>query len=512
LSSKLGLALAVAASAAGANSLGVVLEIPWLCWGAVVLWLWAQTLRPGAVTALFFSAVFCVSHFWWIGDAAQAYWNIPKWISWPALAVTAAFFEPQFLLYALARHRFARLPVARVAAPVALYFTVEQFWPKPLGDTWAFALFPDAVVRQSAALLGTQGLTALMLLNAEWVLAILKSSSRRMMLLSSLAVMHGALQCQGRAPRSEADTREVRVMAVQGAIEPYGQLIEREGVNALMEAVVSRYESLTRDQLNKGAVDLIVFPETMYPTTLGQLKSEAQQVFDERLLELSKVARAPLLLGTYARDDVQEYNVAALVWQNEVLDRYRKVRLFPFSEAIPFGEQLQKLGWWSGPLGWGRGDGPKLLTLPNAPYLQLQPFICYESLTPAFSNDPNASLLVNLTNDDWFHSATQAKLHLWISAFRSIEANRPQVRVTNGGLSAAIDPRGNVSDTIQVGEAQARTWVLQVPVTLEAPRLPQTLQILTVLAVFIVLGSAFVLYRRPAKAPIEVVSIPPTVA
>ncbi len=509
---KTGGALLLAAGAAGANSVGVALEMTLLCWAAVVLWLVAQTLRPGAVTSLVFTAAFCLSHFWWLGDAAHAYWHIPKWVSWLTLAATSVFFEPQFVLYALARHHFRSLPVARIAAPVALYFLVEQFWPKPLGDTWAFALFPDAVVRQGAAVVGTAGLTALMLLNAEWVLAVFNRSSKRTVLLTALVVMHGLLQCQGRVPHDMTETRSLRVLAVQGAVEPYGQIVEREGVGALMEAVVSRYETLMHAQLQKGVVDLIVFPETVYPTTLGQLKSEAQQVFDDRIFALSTLAKAPLLLGTYARDEAHEYNVAALVWQNQVINRYRKVRLFPFSEAIPFGETLQKLGLWSGSIGWGRGDGPKLFTLPTAPPLQLQPFICYESLAPQFSNDGHASVLVNLTNDDWFHSAAQAKLHLWISAFRSIEASRPQVRVTNGGISAAIDEHGNLVDEIAVGEARAQTFALQVPVNVSAPRLPQTLQMLTLLAALVFSFSAWRLKRGPAKSTEEVVSVPPPVA
>ena len=48
-------------------------------------------------------------------------------------------------------------------------------------------------------------------------------------------------------------------------------------------------------------------------------------------------------------------------------------------------------------------------------------------------------LIVALSNDSWFAETAGARLHLVVSAFRSIETRRPQLRVTNSGISAAID-------------------------------------------------------------------------
>jgi apolipoprotein N-acyltransferase len=64
-------------------------------------------------------------------------------------------------------------------------------------------------------------------------------------------------------------------------------------------------------------------------------------------------------------------------------------------------------------------------------------------------------VLVTLSNDSWFAATPGAHLHLIVSAFRSIETRRPQLRVTNSGISAIIDASGELTATTTVGERRA---------------------------------------------------------
>ena len=53
-------------------------------------------------------------------------------------------------------------------------------------------------------------------------------------------------------------------------------------------------------------------------------------------------------------------------------------------------------------------------------------------------------MIVTLSNDSWFTYWNVPQLILVISAFRSIETRRPQVRATNTGISAVIAPTGGI--------------------------------------------------------------------
>ena len=63
----------------------------------------------------------------------------------------------------------------------------------------------------------------------------------------------------------------------------------------------------------------------------------------------------------------------------------------------------------------------------------------------------------------------ETRLHLAVAAFRSIETRLPQLRVTSNGLSAFIDPAGNVVASTRMGDRA----VLAGEVPIEPP--PPTL-------------------------------------
>ena len=76
--------------------------------------------------------------------------------------------------------------------------------------------------------------------------------------------------------------------------------------------------------------------------------------------------------------------------------------------------------------------------------------ICYEDL---FGEDMVASVVgaqpatvfANATNLAWFGSAMVQDQHLQFSRMRALELQRPIVRATNTGATAAIDHRGRIT-------------------------------------------------------------------
>jgi apolipoprotein N-acyltransferase len=76
--------------------------------------------------------------------------------------------------------------------------------------------------------------------------------------------------------------------------------------------------------------------------------------------------------------------------------------------------------------------------------------ICYEDVFGAeqLHSLPEATLLVNVTNDAWFGDSLAPHQHLQIARVRAAEAGRYLLRSANTGVTAVIDPKGRVVDEI----------------------------------------------------------------
>ena len=78
--------------------------------------------------------------------------------------------------------------------------------------------------------------------------------------------------------------------------------------------------------------------------------------------------------------------------------------------------------------------------------------ICYEDVfgEEIINQLPQATMLVNVSNDAWFGRSIGPQQHLQISQMRALETGRYMLRATNTGVTAIIDERGRVLQTIEI--------------------------------------------------------------
>jgi apolipoprotein N-acyltransferase len=74
---------------------------------------------------------------------------------------------------------------------------------------------------------------------------------------------------------------------------------------------------------------------------------------------------------------------------------------------------------------------------------------------------PEASLLVNASNDAWFGDSLAPHQHLEIAQMRALEFGRPMLRSTNTGVSAFIDHRGSIIERTEQFKSQSITRTMQ---------------------------------------------------
>lgn len=446
------------------------------CLVAFVPWLLtlerAERRRDALFAGLVMSIFFVALVFPWFPETAASYAGASPSVVWPLFLLLAPVLEPQFVVFALVRLAVRRAdrpyPALRAAlAAAAAYVGVELVFPKLFFDTVGLGLHPAASLRQGAEIVGAHGLSFILLLvNEGLALSIVRAARAPKArgfahpavpaALALLAVLAGAGYGQARrAALAEANARPaISVGVVQANITSYDKLRAEKGAFETVRTILDTHFKLSDGIRHGKPLDLLVWPETVYPTTFGAPKSEAGAAFDEEIGAYVATTGVPLVFGSYESQGDDEYNAAFFLTNdaNGKVERasYRKRMLFPFTEWVPpvlDSPSLRSLMPWAGH--WKRGPGPEVVRVHSSGHDEITalPLICYDVLFPGFVAEAaakGADLIVTLSNDSWFPDGRAPRLHLVSAAFRSIETRLPQVRATNSGISAIISADGEI--------------------------------------------------------------------
>lgn len=134
---------------------------------------------------------------------------------------------------------------------------------------------------------------------------------------------------------------------------------------------------------------------------------------------------------------------------------YDKIYLLPFGEAVPAPLEGILPGF-VGNFSYGREYD--LLPVGDA---KAGVMICFESHFGALSRryaQDGADVLIEMTNDGYLGPTPVLRQHLANAVFRAVETNRPVLRVTNVGVTAYINERGQVLDPLPSYTEGTRVW------------------------------------------------------
>jgi len=213
------------------------------------------------------------------------------------------------------------------------------------------------------------------------------------------------------------------------------------------------YRDLTLEHKD---ADVIIWPETAIPDYKHRVPAYLLNMRAE--MEQSDT---DLLMGLFIKnmDSGRYYNSVINARGGE----YRKRHLVPLGEYVPFRSLIGFINRWinipmsdidSGP------DDQPLLVVAGQP---VGISICFED---AFSRDvrrdlPEATMLVNMSNDAWFDGSHESRQHHAIARMRALETGRYMLRATNTGISSVIGPQGEELEVATPFEQQ----VLRASVT-----------------------------------------------
>lgn len=189
---------------------------------------------------------------------------------------------------------------------------------------------------------------------------------------------------------------------------------------------------------------LIVLPETALPVIATQL----DQGVKDALAAHAKSNNGDLIVGMVEYNEAtEEYFNSALTYGSNPTQSYKKNHLVPFGEFIPLKQVFGWIyrDWLSIPLSdlsrGGTHQKPMQLSKQK-----IAVNICYEDVfgEEIIRQLPEATLLVNISNDAWYGKSFAAEQHMQFSQARAIETGRMMLRATNTGATAIIDPQGYV--------------------------------------------------------------------
>jgi apolipoprotein N-acyltransferase len=468
------------------------LEWSWFAWIALAPLFWL-VVRRGSALPTYLAAWLGGLVFWLLALEWVRLSDPSAWLGWAVLALIFSFWWPAFV--AVARWAVFRLRVPLIVAAPIIWVGLEFLRAYFLsGLPWyylAHTQFRLLYVIQIADFAGSLGVSFLIAtfnaLAVDLVTLPLFARVRRARHLSprqnvrlcAVTILVGSALCYGAYRVSSARFPDGPKLALLQSNVPQSHKLRGNS-----QEMLSEFVALVQDAIAQAPVpELIVWPETAYPygyiivetgvdrstlerqvrsitkkLTVDEWEKNRQLITDDLHGWVDQI-QIPMLIGSscylHRPTALEKYN-SALLFQpaRPGIDLYHKMHLVPFGEYVPF---IETLPWLAVLTPYSREKVPSLsfgqeaVSLPMGPY-RLAVSICFEDTIPhvirrffeASARGAQPDVLVNLSNDGWFHGSPELDMHLAIGVFRAVENRVPLARAVNTGLSALVDGNGEI--------------------------------------------------------------------
>lgn len=290
-------------------------------------------------------------------------------------------------------------------------------------------------------IIGINGVSALLALTAGCLLYGWQNKSWQW-LLPVLVIWSGG-QGLKTIDWTQAVGEPIKTAIMQGNVPQHIKWNPEQLVNTL-----ALYQKTTQAYWDH---DLVVWPENALPAFYHQLEN----FYLNPLQQLALKNKTDILLGLPVQDDASEQYFNSMMLLGEEQGFYYKQHLVPFGDYVPFEWLRGLIAFFSLPMS-SFAPGPLEQPLLEAAGNKVGISICYEDVfsTEVLKTLPEATLLVNATNNAWYGDSFAPHQHLQISRSRALETGRPLVRSTTNGISAFVDFKGRIhSETPQFEQA-----------------------------------------------------------
>ncbi len=445
-----------------------------LTWFALVPLLFLlrfETIKRSIFFSSIFGFVFYITNFYWLANPFIMLFgnshSIPMTILgaiigglvaivvsfYHGLSFSLAVFFSKYLAHKKGELFYVVFPIMMTA--------IDYFFPKLWHDQIGYSQYIFMSFSQIADIFGVPIITLIVLSCNASIIMIVENAFFRKSLHASIirficviciiitCSIYGYMRMDNIAMISE-NAPKAKIGIVQGN---FSGLDKRNKEKRAL--IIPTYNELS-ESITDQSPDLIVWPESSTARTL----STGITYFDT----IKTFYDCPLLFGSntvyYDHENMQDklYNSLYLVnHENQLIDRYDKIKLLPLTEDIPL-PGMKNLMRLYGLQPFTSGDSQKIF---DCGQIRFSPNICYEDIIDGFvrkslkNKNGKSNLIINCTNDSWFGRTSAPKMHMHISIFRAIENKRALVRATCTGHSVICDPVGQILRQSNLNEQDA---------------------------------------------------------
>ncbi len=402
-------------------------------------------MRAALLGFCFGMGLFCAG-VTWIYVSLHDFGAMPMSSAVIALIVLCAYLSlfPALSVWILARLRLAS-PLIWAAVAAALWMLFE--WLRGYlftGFPWlalGYSQAPFSPLAGFAPIIGVYGISLVLIFSAALLFLWVEAGFRKWCYgLPFVLIWLGGFGLQA-IEWVKPEGEPVTVSLLQGNIAQDMKWREDHLENSMETYAKLILESDSR---------LIVTPEISIPL----FSDVMPQSYLSHIAAHARNNDGDVLIGLAERtvDGSDDYYNTMFSYGSAPQQRYRKHHLVPFGEFIPlkpiFGWVIQVLQIPLSDFSRGSLDQQPMDLAGQRVAIN----ICYEDV---FGEEiiyqlPQATMLVNVSNDAWFGRSIGPQQHLQISQMRALETGRYMLRATNTGVTAIIDERGRVLQTIEI--------------------------------------------------------------
>ena len=413
----------------------------------------------------------------WIATAFTFQSNMPAWLGWVAVLLVALYLAIYPALAAAMAWRLGRGHREPILLALAGAWALTEWLRGGMftGFPWnpAGVVLAGTPLIQIGALIGTYGLSLLVVLlgGALWM-----TTERKYLPLVGIVAATFFLWVlpASRVPDDPLAIKVIRIVQPNiGQEDKWRPGFSEEAARRL--AFLSNKPGISRPRL-------LFWPEAAVTDPLSDARIDEHGAFAAFERKRAAALAGPgeyLLTGGIAvtsgdgrHVDGAANSIFVLGQGGKIAARYDKAHLVPFGEYLPLRPLLSFIGLSRlapGDLDFAPGPGPRTINLGEH-WRKVGLQLCYEIIFSGhvvdWTNRPD--FIFNPSNDAWFGRWGPPQ-HLAQARLRAAEEGLPVIRSTPTGISAIIDARGGIVQSLPWRTAGVIDAALPPPANVPTP-------------------------------------------
>ena len=408
--------------------------------------LWEQSsVKQATIQGYFFGLGFMGFGIFWLRISFNEFNHMDVFLSlflvFGFVAIAALFFALSAYLAKIMVKKFALNQSFGIFLIMAIVWVIVELF-----RGWVFTGFPwltigyafiDSPLVGFAPFFGVYFISFMVALSAAIIATLFFSVKNRPVAFLGLIIIWLAGFLLQFHSFVQVETTSLRVSLIQANIS--------QNLKWRSEQLMPTLDLYLKETVLNRSSDLIIWPETAIPAMAYRLE---KSLLTPLSLQMKQQNRG-ILTGIPLTVDNKILNTMILL-DGTPRQYYAKRHLVPFGEYLPFDFLADLIAYFNIPMSnFSLGKKPPILKFRQF-YLGVS--ICYEDIFPQAIRDsmPQADILLNISNDAWFGDSTAPYQHLQMARMRAVENGRYFIRATNTGISAIMDEKGRVIDSIDL--------------------------------------------------------------